>query len=819
MNAMPSGWRSAAGIAAIAFATLLHELLLVRWVSARLLNNYAFLIISLSMAGFAIGGLLLALWADRIVRKIEDHVGRLFDLYSITTLACWSLFGTLSVPAEATRLSSDAVPLSLAFSLVLAVPFVFSGLAVGSYLSVPGERTGRLYAFDLCAAALGCVVSVAGVWALGLERTVAGACLLVVLVRIGLYLPRRKPEAVLSVVAILVSLFAVVAPELVLAIKPVPASMLDYVLRANGRIVETRWDPAARVEVAETPAGVLPHMLRIWPSLTGADRALAQDMRAMLTQNNYAFTVMIDREGPPETFAGVLQTIYSAAYVAGAQRAPHPKAITIGVGGGFDVLTALVNGASSITGVEINGATLSILADRYRDKPGHFLNDPRVHLVRADGRNYIARSKERFDVIQLSGVDSYSGAQGSTHVFSETYLYTLEAMGEYLHHLTPGGVLNVMRLEHPAPKEMLRIVSTLVSALRKVGVANPANHIVCVQQRGGAFMAALVSLTPWTREEVDHISKWVDAQSALEMAADPFFVGAERTNHEAFLRDAAKGLEDTVREEYPAILWPATDDWPFFFQFSRWSDLPAWLSGKNVAKPVLPLALALLSLLLGGLMLVTVITPLAVFARRGLKMRRPGEHLSYFALIGLGFLGVEIYLMQRLALLLGGQTYSVTVVLASLLVSGGVGALLSQRIFRIVRRPVRAAFGLVGVALLFPALEGPLRDAIALDFSVRIMISVCLTVPLGLLMGLWFPLGLDHLKATAPAFAPWAWGVNGVFSVLAPILAIASATTFGQTLTFLFALPMYLLAGAIADRLGMWNPSQDRMVIVGDSRV
>jgi spermidine synthase len=687
------------------------------------------------------------------------------------------------------------------------VPFAFSGMAIGTYLAIPSERAGRLYAFDLGAAALGCLASMAVTW-VGLERLTAAACVLVVCARLLLHRPRRATEWTLAGAAALASLLAVASPDRLLTIKPVPGSMLSRVVEGGGRIVETRWDPAARIEVAEAPAGFIPNMFRRWPALTGQDPALLAEMRSFLTQNNYAFTLMVDSAAPAERFReGVRQTIYSAGYVAVETRSPHPKAMVVGVGGGFDVLTALANGASSVTGVEINGATLAILRDRYQGASGHFLNDPRVRLEHADGRHFIARSQERFDVIQLSGVDSYSGAQAGAHVFSETYLYTVEAMKAYLEHLTPGGVLNVMRLEQPQPQEVLRIVSTYVTALRELGVEDPARHIVCLQQRNGFFVAALVSLQPFSPSEIEHLASWADGTASIQLSADALSAGASRSGHEDFLRAAAAGREDQFRRDYPAIIWPATDDWPFFFQFSRWGDLIDWLRDGSVRPPVLPIALSFLALLLGALMLLTVITPLVVFARRGLRMARPVPHIAYFALLGLAFLTIELFLMQRLALLLGGPGYSVTVVLMTLLLGGGLGSASSPWLLRTLRGPLHLAFLLAGVALLLPALDEPLRRAITLGLPARIAVAAALTAPLGFLMGVWFPLGLDHLKATVPELVPWAWGVNGVFSVLAPILAIASATTIGETLTFLSAVPMYLAAGVIATRLRMWSPT------------
>jgi spermidine synthase len=156
----------------------------------------------------------------------------------------------------------------------------------------------------------------------------------------------------------------------------------------------------------------------------------------VVTQNNNAFTYAPEYDGDPAALRGLEETVYAAAYPASS--VPKPRVLVVGVGGGMDVLTALRFDAASVTGVEVNGATLEILRRTYR---GHFrgwVDDPRVRLVHEEGRHLLASQPDLYDVIQLSGVDSVSGTPGAAHVFSESYLYTAEALDLYLSRLAPG---------------------------------------------------------------------------------------------------------------------------------------------------------------------------------------------------------------------------------------------------------------------------------------------------------------------------------------------------------------------------------------------
>ncbi len=797
-----TAWRRhGAGIATIAFATLLQELLLMRLVSARLLNNYAFLVVSLTMAGFAIGGLLLTFLQPRLSARFGEWQGRLMLLHVVTTLAVWVTFCRTPVPGVDEVGPAGVMAVSLGLSTVLAVPFVLSGLCIGAYLSSPELPASRLYAVDLLGSALGCLAAVGGLSWIGVELTQLAACAGVVVVAVVLYRPRSRRGWVLAGVTALALAGTWAGKDTLLRIEFPRGSMLHAVEhRIEGaRIDHIAWDPIARIEVSELSKG-LPYGFE-WPCLVGDDRALYGRITRNFTQNNFAFTLSVPFDGDTSGLGGLRRTIYASSYVALGLRTEHPHVLNIGVGGGLDLVTALVHDAASVTGVEINGTTLDLLQGRYAADYRGFLDDPRVHLVHADGRHYLARTEERYDVIQLSGVDSYSGSQKAAHVFSETYLYTEEAIEGFLSRLTPGGIVNLMRLEHHPPREVLRLVTTAVAALRAVGVEQPADHVVVLGQHDGAFLGVLVSLSPWRPEEVAHLERWLAGMRYMRLFADPVWTGAPRSMHETYLRAVRGGAGEAWIAAYPYVVWPATDDWPFFFQFARWGHVAGWLSGEQPVAPVLPLSVLFLLAVLGALMLVTVVVPLWVLRRRGLSVDNRRSLAGYFALLGLAFLLIEIYLMQRLTLLLGGPTYAVTVVLMVMLSSAGLGSLWLPRI----RGRFPSTLSLAGlIALLgagFAAGETSLASLVALPLSLRIVVATLLVAPMGLLMGTLFPMGLEHVKRTGPGFAPWAWGINGVFSVLSPVVAVALSATFGQRLAFLGALPMYLAAGIVADRL------------------
>jgi spermidine synthase len=512
----------------------------------------------------------------------------------------------------------------------------------------------------------------------------------------------------------------------------------------------------------------------------------------MLTQNNYAYAYAVRYDGNPASFVGVEETLYAAGYIPRA--APPGRVVAIGVGGGFDILTALRFGVERVTGVEVNATILRLLTTDRRDYFRPWVEDPRVRLVHDEGRHFLATSDERPDLIQLSGVDSYSGTPGAAHVFSENYLYTREAFELYLARLADDGILHMMRLEHTPPREMLRALVTAVAALRAHGVSEPHRHVVTLGATRGNITSLLLKRRPFTAEELARLRAWTAKSPHFAVSSAPDETGPAQNAYQGFLAEAAAGRERLFTAAYAFDISPTEDDRPFFFRTSRWWHLfPAdSLIWRSV--PVMEMNLILLLVSVGLAAFVFVGLPLRRLRRR----HRPAGLLRfglYFTCIGLGFMAVEMALLQRFGLLLGHPSYTLSVVLAALLLGSGLGALYSREIVARLRGVRFAAYALCGLLLAQFLLVPKPAQLVSQPFAVRTALVVVLTASAGFLMGVFFPLGLDRLKDRAAGYVPWAWGLNGIASVLAPIVSIGIAITLGNTFLLVASLPLYLLAG------------------------
>jgi spermidine synthase len=756
------------------------------------------------MLGFALSGVVLTRWLKAYLARLNDALSGSAALFVLSVLAIAAGFYQADVGPQVPVMTSRSMALYLLrwvpLALLFAAPFTFCGLILGALLSSPDLPARRIYFFDLAGSAAGAFAVVAAIAAWGVEWALLFACLALLAGTVLLAAPRGRGTWLLVAAAGAALLGAAAFRGAVFDMRYPAGSMLA----AAQAVEHVTWDPVSRIEVARIAPPDPDYMG--FPSLIGRNRAFLERFRRMITQNNFAFTFAVDYDGHRESLDGIQDTIYAAAYQAGH---PAPRVLVIGVGGGFDILTALYFGAAEVTGVEINGATVRILEDTYRDYFRRWVDDPRVRLVPAEGRHYLATNPGAYDVIQLSGVDSYSGTAAAAHVFSENYLYTGDAFDLYLSRLSPTGILNVMRLEFPMPREMLRALTTAVAALRRAGVRRPAEHIMMVTQRDGIFTAMLVKRTPFTSEEQDRITRWADGSPSFALSAGPRVNADRRNMYQIFL-----SLDDAAREKafvsaYPLDVSPPTDDRPFFFHYTYWRHLLGPDPLVPNAYPVMQWSLVLLSAVVALASVVGVYLPLRRLAREGTRVRQAGRYALFFAGTGVGYMAVEIALLQKFGLFLGHPNYALSVVLAVLLLATGAGSLFSATLVRGLGGQLRfASYALGAVIILEHLLLLPRLPALlGLSFGTRVLMTALLVTPVGLLLGVFVPTALERLKPEAGAFVPWAWGINGMFSVLAPLLSVALSMTWGISALLLSAVPVYLMVGWAYPRDERLSPS------------
>jgi hypothetical protein len=429
---------------------------------------------------------------------------------------------------------------------------------------------------------------------------------------------------------------------------------------------------------------------------------------------------------------------------------------------------------------------------------GGLYRRPGVRVFVEDGRSFARRSREKYKLIQATLVDTWAATAAGAFALSENLLYTTEAFEDYLRRLDDDGVIAFSRWGFSPPRESLRIVSLAIAALQRQGAAEPWRHVVVAQDGGpGTQMTlmdtVLISRSPFSAADLARISELAAGQTRV------LYRPGDSPESSEFARLLLAPDRESFYRHYPIDVRPVSDDRPFFFYNAQLRDAAAYLRlarARDIDVKIneaLPLLARLVAISLAAVAVILLLPPLVLRLRGG---GRPGLFPLYFAAIGLGFILIEVALIQKLILFLGHPTYALTVVVFTLLVSSGLGSAWSERAAAAGdRRRAAILVATAALAVVIAALAAPVRDACILwPLPARAMAAAALVAPLGFLMGVAFPRGLKRLEAAAPGWVRWAWALNAAASVLGSVLAIALALTVGLTATLHTGAALYLCA-------------------------
>ena len=800
--------RHYAGILLLSIATLLLELSLTRVLSVAMFYHFGFLVISTALLGFAVSGVVLALWGELRERiPLDRALVWVSTLFATLTLACFWLMGR--IPFDPFALFSDRrqwLFISL-YYIVLAAPFFCSGLALGLLFTRGSRHIHYLYAFDLVGAGIGCGVLVLIMPAFGGSGSVAIAAAFGMMAAVVFGLTGARHGTILrSLLCGGIVMLAFYANGLL------PITITPGKILSRSSPLFTAWNTFSRIDVFENPAQPeknIPAVRRIIYD-SGTAVTSMHDMRMGVREYLSQHTDDADYR------TGI-------AYV-GKQK---PKILIIGSGGGAQVLDALHFGATEITAVEVNPIINDIVQHRMADFWGGLFSQPEVRLVTDEGRSFVRRSQEHFDaIISVHTISNAALASGAL-ALSENYVLTREAFEDYLDHLSPDGVIYFTR---PEP-QIARLFATAREALANRGVQEFASHFYAFRippddaerKRFGSnrpsFRAGLlVKKSPFTSDEIRQIEsllgvahQWNETfVDAAEMLYSPFQTSGSSIYHTLL---TTTDLPSVYRSEVQQLM-PATDDRPFFNHQTRWlsinremiRDLFRERLFGGLALGDRPIAeVCLLVLLVQTIVISTllILLPLARFSREGLKVQNSAALLLYFAALGFGFISIEMALLSQFTLFLGQPVYTFAVVLASLLMFSGIGANLSGRLGAEPQRALQRILPILLFVLLLTAFSIPMlfRVALGLALPLRVLLGVGALAPIGILLGMPFPTALRMISETSSSLVPWSWGVNGFFTVIGTISAQILAMTFGFRFVLLCGAICYASAWAVIRKM------------------
>lgn len=756
------------GLGLTMLATLLLEIVDSRLLSVVTWYHLSFVAISVAMLGASAGAVAVFVSPARFPvadsrRQLALWAGRFAIVLPLSHL----LSLAIPMPDGQAWTAMDLVVLALALGIV-AAPFALGGIVTTLALTRTDAPVGRLYAADLLGAAIGCLAAVALLDATNLSAAAFAAAAFAAL---GALAFRRAAGMTLGL-AVPVTLLVALA-----AISVNVRSEAIRVLYPKNRLA---WSQPILASLWNSHA----HILAFLPTVGAAFYWGGGDGSEQF-QNNQAFVVVDGEAGTPMTeWDGNPASLDWVSYDVTALPYHLRKGGTVGivgVGGGRDILSAIWSGSPSITAVEINDNIVALLTEHAR-RFTKIADYPGVSLVHDEGRAYLTRTTEQFDVLQMSLVDTWAATGAGAFTLSENGLYTREAWRIFLDRLTPTGIISVSRWFSPGQaSETSRLIALAVSALVDRGATTPLQHMALVARHNVATL--LVSPTPLSPADLDRIDTVSQARgftvlaSSRQPSADPRLAGILASTSQAALTAA---VSDPMFDYLPP-----TDARPFFFNMVRPG---AWLTtlaapdggviaGNLRATGTLVAILAVSLVFVAG----TIVLPLLVRGRPAMAGRSLSAGLGYFTLIGTAFMCAQVAFLQRFSVLLGHPTYAFVVVLFSMILFAGLGSYLSERV--VGGRGERFApctwLLAVGLAAIAFSIAGICATAVAWPTAARIATVVAVVAPLSLLMGLCFPHGARLVQSRDESALAWMWGANGAAGVVASIGAVMISMTLG----------------------------------------
>ncbi len=790
----------------VSLGIILLEINYTRIFSYKLVYYFTYVIIGIALLGLGGGGVLVAM-----VPRLRQGDGRstpaiccaggVAVLASYLVVSATQVNSVDLVSAVASRAAGTALRQGgklLLICLALLVPFLAAGLAIAVSFAVRHDRINRLYFADLLGAGLGCALAVPVMTVL----TPPGGVLLAGAFFAAAALPlaggaRRRLSALAAVTGGVLALAAVSAGRLP---DPVPDRIKSMSPQQRPTVLFSRWSPVFRVDVLEVFG--------------------TRETGLVLSHDGTWGSVMLRFDGDPASLTRY--TTDARAYPFRLLR-PGPRVAIIGAAGGNEILAALHFGASHITAVELNPVTVSLLREHFADYTGNVATHERVTLVNAEGRSFLASTAERFDLIWFVAPDSYAAMNAATsgaYVLSESYLYTEEMIAESLSRLTDDGMICAQFGERDfqgKPNRTTRYLTTARQAFARLGIDDFARHVLVSTVPFFDMVSSTIMLrrTPFAADEIERfvattatikggqvrfppVAHHAQAAPSAERAPSaPGHTDGPTPVHAAITAPTAT-LATWLRAQ-PFDVRPVTDDAPFFWHFVRFRTAlgtSADLAVADLEEGMGERLLLILFVVVTMLGAVFLLAPL--LARRQLWRSIPHKRNAaiYFAALGLGFMFLEVCLIQRLTLLLGYPTYSLTVTLFALLVFTGVGSLGSERAMAHRNRTLLVLSTLLVVLVVSLQLGLPalVRLCIGWPLPLRVAVAVAVVAPLGLCLGPFMPLGLRTVAALTPhreEYVAWAWAVNGFLSVASTTLAAIVAMTYGFTVVMGLAVLVY----------------------------
>lgn len=777
-------------IGLLSVSIISYQLLLIQILSIVQWYHFAYMIISIAMLGFGTAGTIIALFRNYFIKKSDA----LLPFYTISS----SLMMVLAVAVSQTdfiRFDSyllfadyGHIPKLILTYLVFIFPFLFGSLSIGLVFVKYVDKIGTLYFANMLGSGIGGIITIFLMWNFFPEQLPSVIAILSLIAGIIL-IPKKQ--------IIFFSIFTLITLSSIIYfyLNPFTLKVSEYksISRTlnlpETEIVNRESSPYGLLEIVNTP------YLRYAPGLS-------LKYPGVISVNNAAFNNG-DWLGPLNSSGNdSLNPVEYSTEMLPYVIKKSENALILGSGTGRQIITALLNSIKTITAVESNRAMIGLLTNEFQNEVDSVYTKSTVKLIITSPRTYIISSRDKYDLITLPIIDAFGGTSGMFSL-QEQYLLTVESFSDMWDRLNDNGIITITTwIDYPY-RNPIKIIATISEMIYQKGVEESVKHIAAIKNWNTITLS--IKKSPITQEEIESVRIFCN-----EMNFDPVILpGIHQEERERFnqIQDgslyvlidrllSSQEERESVYNEYPFNIRPATDNQPYYSQFLMWKSIPILVElfgDQSVA--FFEVGYLILYITFAQIVLLALLLIVVPLFKLGFKGGNKVRTLFYFSGLGIGYMFIEIILIQRFTLYFGNVIYAAAAVVCLMLVSSGIGSFVSQRI-----KTKNKSFILVLSVIIFSLmiyaifLSDILKMTIGNDVSWKVIISALLIAPPAFFMGMPFPLGLRLLSQRDNSQVSWAWGLNGVFSVISTVLATIIAIELGFLWVILFAIAAYSLS-------------------------
>ncbi|MDE2001802.1 MAG: hypothetical protein KGI60_04550 [Patescibacteria group bacterium] len=818
----------------VSLALIAYELAVMRTFAVGSWSNFGSMVISIGLLGIGLAGTLLTFFNENIKRNTDAWLRSSVLLLGPAMAAAHS--AAQYVPFNPIMIGTDWLQTVWigVYYVIYAVPFFIGAVFIGTIFVGFQEDIYGVYFWNMIGSGLGSFFILGAMYLFPPDRLIEPLIILVALASLLCFTEadprtgRLRLPAVPSLIATAVMILSIGLMALFGNIKVSEFKPISYARQfPDSSLVYHAYGPAGEFHVYQSS------YLHFAPGLS--DNA-SLNVKSM--PENAFLGLYIDGEGPigimrklsPDEEAYMNYLPMAAPYLLFR----NPDVLLLQMGGGIGVSEALYHDARSVSVAEPDLALIHMLKDVpfFRRFNGDILNDPRVHLYNAEPRAFTGGTDKRFDLVEIGLIDSVGLSQTGGYPVDENYTYTAEGIASYLRTLNPNGVLSITvwnKLD--PPRNVPKLLSTVVKALEMKGVADPGNHVFVFDSLLSTA-TILVKNSAFTESDLRTLSQFLektsfeacyypgmpdpgkDFNAILAAYTDQFNAQSAETAATSSV-DAApdlipkdlyyytmqwllNGKSAGLYGKYLFDISPATDNRPYYTGYVKPSTIPLVLNNiQDLSEEwgyVLMLYTFVLSILFG--LLIILIPLMGRWRELFRKQKGAVRIITYYAALGVGYMLVEIYLMQRLVFFLANPIFSSATVIAAMLVLSGIGALAAGRYDGDKLRLMAYAVSGIAVSMLFylAIMPGILDALIGWPLPVKILLAVLFIAPGAFFLGMPFPTGLAELSKNRNALVPWAWGINGAFSVSGTMLARLVSISWGFPTVLMMVIMLYLVS-------------------------